>query len=108
VTARGRYALRGTLVPPGAFSPGPGALVGVTLEQATPALPPPEALRGRFGLTRREAEIALLIAEGLPNDAIAERLFVSTHTARRHTEGVLAKLDVKGRAAVAARLMGAA
>lgn len=104
-TRRGRYALRGALLPPGAFGPGEAFLVTVKAEVAQ-AAPEPEVLQGRFGLTRREAEVALLLAEGLRNDAIAERLFIAPGTARRHTENVLAKLGVEGRAAVAARIAG--
>lgn len=106
VTARGRYTLRGAVLPVGAHPSGGAYLVSVRAEVA-PALPTADDVRARCGLTRREAEVAVLIAEGLRNDAIAERLFVSAHTARRHTEGVMAKLGVSSRAAVAARLLQA-
>jgi DNA-binding CsgD family transcriptional regulator len=82
-------------------------LVSVTLD-APPALPDSEAVRARHGLTKREAEVALLLAEGLSNAEIAERLFVSPHTARHHVENVLSKLGINSRAAVAARLLGTA
>jgi len=49
--------------------------------------------------------IAGLLCEGCSNAAIAERLFISLHTAKRHVEKVLDKLDVPSRAAVAARLL---
>ncbi len=64
-------------------------------------------LRARCGLSRRESETALLVAEGLSNDAIAERLFVSRHTVRHHIESIMAKLDLtgKGRGAITARLL---
>ena len=45
-----------------------------------------------------------LLERGLRNSEIARRLEVSTHTAERHTERVLAKLGVHSRAAVGARL----
>jgi DNA-binding NarL/FixJ family response regulator len=44
-------------------------------------------------LTRREAEILELIAEGLTNGAIATRLFISVNTVRNHVQNILAKLD---------------
>jgi DNA-binding NarL/FixJ family response regulator len=56
-------------------------------------------------MTVREAEVALLIAEGLKNRAVAERLPISPHTARRHTERVLRKLGIGSRAAVATSLL---
>lgn len=105
-TARGRYTLRASLVPAGALVSDACVVVTVALATA-PRLPEPEALRERFGLTKREAEVAALIAAGLPNDAIADRLFIAPGTARRHTEGVFAKLDVGSRSAAAARLLGA-
>lgn len=55
-------------------------------------------------LTPREREVAELISEGASNLAIARRLGISVHTARHHTESVLAKLGVRSRAAVGLRL----
>jgi DNA-binding CsgD family transcriptional regulator len=106
-TAHGRYTLRPTRLPPGAFGEDPSVLVTVRCE-ATPALPAPEAVRARHGLTGRQAEVALLVAEGHSNADIAERLYVSAHTVRHHVEAVLTQLAVASRAGVAARLMGAA
>ena len=54
------------------------------------------------GLTRREIEIAQLISEGLRNNEIAERLFVSPKTVDHHVSSVLSKLGVKARAQVRA------
>jgi DNA-binding CsgD family transcriptional regulator len=56
----------------------------------------------RYGLSRRQAEVARLLALGRSNAQIATALTVSVHTARHHTEVVLAKLRVRSRAAVAA------
>jgi DNA-binding CsgD family transcriptional regulator len=106
-TARGSYALRGLLLPPGGGGFGEAVLITVTLD-APPSLPDAEAIRARHGLTKREAEVALLLAGGLSNAEIAERLFVSPHTARHHVENVLGKLQLSSRAAVGARLMGTA
>lgn len=61
-------------------------------------------LLGQFGLTPREVEVAMLLAQGLPNAAIASALGVSTHTARHHTQRILSKLEVHSRAAAGAKL----
>lgn len=103
-TARGTYTLRGTLLPPGAFDADEAVLVSVQTTAGS-RLPDPTTLRARFGLTKREAEVALLVAEGLKTDEIAARLFISPHTARHHVENLMAKLEVTSRAAVAARLL---
>ena len=52
------------------------------------------------GLTRREIEIAQLISDGLRNNEIAERLFLSPKTVDHHVSAVLSKLGVGSRAQV--------
>jgi DNA-binding CsgD family transcriptional regulator len=52
-------------------------------------------------LTRRELEVAALIAEGLTNRSIAERLVISEWTVDSHVRHILSKLDVRSRAQVA-------
>jgi DNA-binding CsgD family transcriptional regulator/tetratricopeptide (TPR) repeat protein len=49
------------------------------------------------GLTRREAEVAGLLAEGMSNAAIADRLVLSPRTVEHHVAAVMAKLDVTSR-----------
>jgi len=53
-------------------------------------------------LTPREREILPLLAEGLTNRQIAERLVVSEHTVHRHVANILRKLDLSSRTAAAA------
>ncbi len=53
-------------------------------------------------LSRREREVAALVAEGLSNREIAERLFISERTAEGHVEQIRNKLGFKSRAQVAA------
>jgi NarL family two-component system response regulator LiaR len=55
-------------------------------------------LSGWGDLTEREREVVALLAEGLTNAQIAERLVVSLATAKFHVGGVLAKLGVSNRA----------
>lgn len=53
-------------------------------------------------LTRREVEVAVLIAAGRSSKQIAAELEISWHTVRRHTENILKKLEVDSRAELAA------
>lgn len=53
-------------------------------------------------LSRREAEVAVLVAEGLTNRAIAGRLFISERTVDGHVAHILEKLGLNARAQVAA------
>ena len=52
---------------------------------------------GRLGLTDRETEILGLLAAGLTNRQIGERLFISPKTAGVHVSNILGKLDVGSR-----------
>jgi DNA-binding CsgD family transcriptional regulator len=56
------------------------------------------------GLSKRECGVAMLIMEGMSNKVIAERLSISEHTARRHTESILRKLGISSRSGVASAL----
>lgn len=55
-------------------------------------------------LTQREMQVALLVAEGLSDREIAERLVITRRTAEWHLEQILAKLALKSRAQIAARV----
>jgi DNA-binding CsgD family transcriptional regulator/tetratricopeptide (TPR) repeat protein len=57
------------------------------------------------GLSPREREIAVLIAEGLSNRAIAERLFLAERTVEHHVAAVFTKLGVRSRIEVAAAVL---
>ena len=61
----------------------------------------------RYGLTRREAEVAKLLAVGRSNRAIARELSISQHTARHHTQRILGKLEVHSRSEAGAKLRNA-
>ncbi len=57
--------------------------------------------RPRTALTEREREVASLVAEGLSNQGIAERLFISERTARSHVSNILGKLRLTSRTQLA-------
>ncbi|MFD2422501.1 ATP-binding protein [Amycolatopsis pigmentata] len=98
-----------------AFVKAYGAMVRASLDEAiafaldekrSPVRPRPQGRRaGRPGeLTRREREIAELVADGLSNREIAARLVIAQRTAETHVENILAKLGFTSRAQIAAWL----
>jgi ATP/maltotriose-dependent transcriptional regulator MalT len=74
-----------------------------SLPQSTPASDTSSRPRNDSGLTVRELEVLRLVADGLTNQAIAEKLFVSDHTVHRHLANILNKLSVSSRAAAVAQ-----
>jgi DNA-binding CsgD family transcriptional regulator len=83
----------------------PEAAVLVLMDRLGPELPTTRELRVAFGLQGREPQIALLAAEGLSNEAIAQRLRLSSHTVRHYLERVLTRLGLHSRKALALHLM---
>ncbi|MFF9159916.1 response regulator [Streptomyces longwoodensis] len=67
------------------------------LSEPAPAPPPPPS-EPPDGLTAREAEVLVLIAEGLSNHEIAQKLHVSTATVKTHINNLFAKIGIKDRA----------
>lgn len=72
---------------------------------AAPLAPTPAELRERYGLTAREAEVAVLLAGGATEKRIAAALGISPHTARHHTERVFVRLGVRSRRDAALRIL---
>lgn len=68
----------------------------------------PDAPAARAGLTEREHDVLVLVAQGRTNRQIAEELFISVKTASVHVSNILAKLGVanRGEAAATARRLG--
>jgi pimeloyl-ACP methyl ester carboxylesterase/DNA-binding CsgD family transcriptional regulator len=74
------------------------------MERFLDGLPPsgPAEQHTPAALTAREREVLMLVAQGLTDVQIAERLVLSAHTVHRHVANVRTKLGVSSRAAAAA------
>ena len=77
---------------------GRGWSLAESIEAALAIAPPSE---WRDGMTVREREVARLVARGLSNREIAERLVVSVRTTEAHVTHVLSKLGLRSRAQLA-------
>lgn len=100
-TGAHRYLLRATR---GEEMVGRRGAIIIMVQPMRTRVPSATQLGHRFGLTRRESDVALLLAHGASNKRVAAELAVTEFTARRHTERVLRKLRVNSRSQVAARL----
>lgn len=76
----------------------PGDGTGFPRPDGHPEEPPAATVR----LTRREAQVAELVAEGLANQQIADRLVIARRTAEGHVERILSKLGFSNRSQIAA------
>jgi DNA-binding CsgD family transcriptional regulator len=70
-------------------------------EQATTPSPAPSLTRAPGVLTRRERQVAGLIAQGLSNKQIATKLVIAPRTAEGHVERILTKLGFTSRTQIA-------
>jgi DNA-binding CsgD family transcriptional regulator/mannose-6-phosphate isomerase-like protein (cupin superfamily) len=90
-----RFAIAHGLVTPIALGPSNSGGPAQTFAPVQPASPLDE-------LSAREREVLALLAEGLSDRVIGERLHISAHTAHRHVSNIFTKLGVRTRAAAAA------
>lgn len=85
--------------------PAPRTVTGVVASVAEPpAAPPPNVTQlhpPAHPLTRRQFEIAELIARGMSNDEIADRLVLTPGTVGNHVGHILRRLSARNRAQVA-------
>ena len=77
------------------------------------AITSPEQLRQalysfmlEFGLSDREVEICTMVARGMRNREIAEKLFIAESTVKDHVTSIFEKLDISSRAGIAPKLLG--
>jgi predicted ATPase/DNA-binding CsgD family transcriptional regulator len=89
-----------------AWEQGRGMSMGQVIEYALSAeepsatgQSPPSAAKHPAGLTSREVEVLGLVAEGLTNAQIAQRLFLSPRTVHTHLNSIYHKIGVNSRAA---------
>lgn len=73
------------------FSP---YILNIALEE-TPVFEPVK--RDGFGLTLREREVLDLLAQGISNKEISQKLFISVETVKSHIKNIYKKLEVKNR-----------
>jgi DNA-binding CsgD family transcriptional regulator len=71
---------------------------------ADPATPTPAPASAADGLTQREREVALLVADGLRSREVAERLGIASQTVKSHLKTIFDKLGVRNRVELARRL----
>ncbi len=79
-----------------------GVWVGLRLTQKKVIIRSPDfkfdqSILDRLGISKRELEVLELIASGLSNQEIADKLFVSVNTIKTHSSNLFQKLDVSRR-----------
>ena len=75
--------------------------LGLDFPVETPERATPRTREPRAQLTTREREVAALVAAGLSNKEIAEKLVISERTAEGHVEHILGKLQFRSRSQIA-------
>ena len=90
---------------PGPATTGTTGRQGREVADGAPGPPTADPLWNR--ISPAEREVALLVAEGLSNPGIAERLYVSRRTVESHVSSLLRKLGVPNRVALATLVLQA-
>ena len=76
---------------------------GILADQSSEKAPPPQAAYPYEPLSERELEVLRLVSRGLSNRQIAEALFVTLGTVKKHLNNIFGKLQVKNRTQAVAR-----
>ena len=84
-------------------NPTPGFVVGV-MDLSKIIRGGEDGLRDRYGLTTRELEITQYVCQGMTNDEIGQKLYISRFTVETHLRNIFGKTGVKRRAGLAAIL----
>ena len=79
-------------------------MVSIEEQSPTPTINP-QHLMDRFHLSRREIDVATLLFLGLKNAQIAERLYVSEVTIKKHLQSIYDKVGVNNRTALIHRIL---
>jgi len=77
-----------------------GSLFSQIVEQAVNGTIPPRVIEA-VRMTKRERQVILLIADGLSNKEIANKLHLSTYTVKSHVHNILEKLLLQSRVQIA-------
>jgi DNA-binding NarL/FixJ family response regulator len=83
------------------------ALIGITVSRQEPLVLRLMRQVDKLPLSKRQAEICLLLATGLSHRGIAERLNISQHTVVAHSRSIYASLSVGNRTELVNRLLAA-
>lgn len=75
-----------------------GKILSQVVQHPDEALPASEFVCDGIRISQRESEIIRLVAEGLTNKEIADKLFISAHTVTTHRKNIMAKLGVNNTA----------
>jgi DNA-binding CsgD family transcriptional regulator len=99
----GRWVtMHGSLVD-GDLAPATGTAVVI---EAAPASDIAEVLMLAYGLTRRERQVLQRVIAGSTSSAIADQLHISVNTVQDHLKSIFAKVGVRSRGQLVARLLG--